>query len=1219
MKKKITLLIMCLMTMLIALPAIVYGTEESLIEAEFSTDKEEYSGSEEIIGKLSIKNTSDKKIGRLLVSTVYSENIIFMNTDVVSDYFTLEASEDLEIDLIYRKMEDIEMEVPMGSGDSNSESNMGDEAVQAGDSKSSIFWMAVLAMAFCMMVTYTIKTKGNKKGILSLFLCVVFVVGIAMPFTAQNVYADNIITYETELSTTICVDGVEEEIKVNIVYAYEDELIDSDNDGITDYEEKIIGTNPEKIDTDDDGLDDYEEVAVIGTNPNLKDSDGNGIEDQDEDADKDGLSNIQECLSGTLNYCVDTDGDLISDYDEICLYHTNPLEVDTDGDGAGDKWEIDNGFDPLKYNDTFSIKNITEGYNTSIDIDLVAKGEYIESFSCVVFEEGPYTFNKSSAGYMGNAFDFTLDGEFESAKIKYYFDEEYLKDTNLKPTVFYLNETEKCLEEIETYWDGKSNYVTAELEHFSTYILLNKTDVEKVWNADIKGPDDAVENKNLNVAFVVDVSGSMRGTPIKTAKQVVLDFLGVMDEDDLATIVGFSDKVYSSNCFEANDRLKLKANLNAFNATGGTAIYKGLNKALDLFNTTEMDGDKIIILISDGQDSSSVSYSTYSQIIENAKNENITIYTIGTSSADENLLTKIAEGTEGKYYYANYAKELADKMESIKKETVDYYADSNNDGISDYYTRLICDGTLTHFTLGHLAGWIGKYDEVQANDDFDGDGVKNGDEIKFVRIRVVYDETYFEYISDPCSPNTDDDAYSDYEEHQKGSDPMKYSLEKGEVDKLFNNDIYLASLFSNAYIDGTLLKTGVGLSNILLKTKISYETDYKKAMLEYIRIYNNETYQTKMIQTMENVYDEVIDEWIYDIEEMLSIGKDLVERNDEYGDLVEELNKSKVALEGAKELKLRKIKNLEEFEGFDKYLNDEYIKMCEEVKKYTKQGDAINSKMIDNMFINKTYTESLAKAMNKIPPSVKKVLDGTCKAVGYIGDFLFILEAGYSIYEVVELSSSFKIGLYDLVEMEEFIKWLVVYGGTNELTCAAYDVCYAIESDIGNTISTQKMIEHQFNEIAGQVLIDGILGACGFVGFAIGATGALADLAFGTGDMNETLLAVICYGDLAKANSMDLKNTMEVDKAGYYSAWEEGQVTRMQMLAQLRIVGEDKYVEAGDDRGPIGKAIASFVGQSQSDLRELCMSNMDYANNVAIKLGLHVEKKFNGSHCYEEK
>ena len=51
--------------------------------------------------------------------------------------------------------------------------------------------------------------------------------------------------------------------------------------------------------------------------------------------------------SSKVNTNVDTDGDGISDFDEINLYHTDPHQADTDHDGFLDGTEIMKGFDPL--------------------------------------------------------------------------------------------------------------------------------------------------------------------------------------------------------------------------------------------------------------------------------------------------------------------------------------------------------------------------------------------------------------------------------------------------------------------------------------------------------------------------------------------------------------------------------------------------------------------------------------------------------------------------------------------------------------------------------------------------------------------------------------------------------------------------------------------------------------------------------------------------------
>lgn len=62
-----------------------------------------------------------------------------------------------------------------------------------------------------------------------------------------------------------------------------------------------------------------------------------------EDPDHDGLTNLQEFQNGTDPHNPDTDGDGLSDGQEVLLYHTSPVLLSTDGTGIPDGIEVQTG------------------------------------------------------------------------------------------------------------------------------------------------------------------------------------------------------------------------------------------------------------------------------------------------------------------------------------------------------------------------------------------------------------------------------------------------------------------------------------------------------------------------------------------------------------------------------------------------------------------------------------------------------------------------------------------------------------------------------------------------------------------------------------------------------------------------------------------------------------------------------------------------------------
>ena len=179
-------------------------------------------------------------------------------------------------------------------------------------------------------------------------------------------------------------------------------VIDSDFDGVPDDVEIKQGSDPFDPDTDHGGRPDGAEFWA-GTDVNdpsddgvmPRDSDFDGLSDDDEinlvgtdpfnpDTDRGGVLDGEEWLRGTdpLDPAddgagpppdQDSDGDLLSDRDEVNVFGTDPFDPDTDKGGASDGYEVHYGMDPLDPTDDKTAPVDSDGDGVSND-DEAASG-----------------------------------------------------------------------------------------------------------------------------------------------------------------------------------------------------------------------------------------------------------------------------------------------------------------------------------------------------------------------------------------------------------------------------------------------------------------------------------------------------------------------------------------------------------------------------------------------------------------------------------------------------------------------------------------------------------------------------------------------------------------------------------------------------------------------------------------------------------------------------
>jgi hypothetical protein len=261
-------------------------------------------------------------------------------------------------------------------------------------------------------------------------------------------------------------------------------ILDADQNGIIDIYES---------DSDEDGLSDILEMECFGTKVSQKDSDENGVEDGQEDHDNDGVVNIdevekllkakmekyyqelmdpdgdgldedQEDRLGTDNYNWDSDGDLISDYDEK-KNKTDPLTPNEMDEVI--EYEFDSIY-RMEYwgesrEDVYALKLIAKGLRRDLaQLEI----EYLSNHD---------ELTKWVSGYIFPAFEIKTEGNLEYAKLTITLDENLFED-DFSPMLYQYDEETQCFDEIETTVDG--NVLSAEIDGSGIYMFLNKTERE---------------------------------------------------------------------------------------------------------------------------------------------------------------------------------------------------------------------------------------------------------------------------------------------------------------------------------------------------------------------------------------------------------------------------------------------------------------------------------------------------------------------------------------------------------------------------------------------------------------------------------------------------------------------------------------------------------------------------------------------------------------------
>ncbi len=764
------------------------------VDVSISSDKETYKSTDEINVSLNVENENSYYIQKAEAEITIPEGVELNSGVLTNENIYLAPNSSFLNRIMIKSTADLTEKprelsaVTTALLQKNSPKTGDDNSVQIA---------VILALAALIAVVLARPRKIKK------FFCLFLCLNISLSFCVSGfegldiAYAEAVNEFTVAVSKTINVEGKEYEISAKVTVNADSYLTKEEIDA---YQEAINNLSPD-ADSDGDGISDADEYKA-GYNFFRKDSDFDGISDADEDLDGDGLSNGEEVKAGTLIYNSDTDDDGLTDYEEVKLYHTDPLIADSDGDGLDDYDENKLNLDPLNTDtDGDGINDSAESFAQEYKKSFIGEnGRGIKSVSVSLDTVGniekdvsitnTYDFDLLSrdvVGLVGIPVEIKAKNSFEKATLKFEYDDTAIGnvDEDKLSVLWYDKENDwyQVLDR-ESVVDTENNTVTVETTHFSTYMLVNTDAWYDAWRENI---DYSISNNgdkaitSFDIAFVVDTSGSMTGSNIQTAKNALKSFVSSMVMDsDAAAVISFNSSATLIQNF-IYDESVLNNAINLLSAGGQTNVNSGLLKALDCFDGRVNSNEKVIVLICDGD----VNYSQTT--IDRCKAEGIRIFAINVQYASTHVtLQKMADETGGLYFYCSTNDEFSTMLGQIQNVTVDRInpEDSDGDGLYDIYETAgikLPNGKVVYTD--------------PAKKDTDGDNLTDFQEtgiIYNVDDRYIGNLTskkikYFRMKSDPSIPDTDFDKIND----DVDSDPLNVNEVEINLSNRFSGCQYL--------------------------------------------------------------------------------------------------------------------------------------------------------------------------------------------------------------------------------------------------------------------------------------------------------------------------------------------------------------------------------------------------------------------------------------------
>lgn len=169
-------------------------------------------------------------------------------------------------------------------------------------------------------------------------------------------------------------------------------------------------------------------------------------------------------------------------------------------------------------------------------------------------------------------------------------------------------------------------------------------------------PERSSERMPVNVALVIDRSGSMVGEPIAQAREAAIMAINRLDAKDIASVVVFDHKVdVLVPAQKVADRKHFTDLIRQVGARGTTAIYGGVTAGANEVKK-HLDARRLnrVVLLSDGLANVGPSKpSDFAQLGRELLKAGVSVSTIGLGNAyNEDLMLQLARAADGNHAFA---------------------------------------------------------------------------------------------------------------------------------------------------------------------------------------------------------------------------------------------------------------------------------------------------------------------------------------------------------------------------------------------------------------------------------------------------------------------------------------------------------------------------------------------------------------------------------------